>query len=52
LFAHIQQPPPDPREIVPDVPRAVAYAIMRALSKNPEDRFASAGEMMHALALG
>jgi len=49
LFAHIQQPPPDPRDIAPQLPRNAAHAILRALSKNPEDRFASAGELLQAL---
>lgn len=45
LFAHLQQPVPDPRVLAPDLPHHVAYAIMKALSKTPEDRFESAGEL-------
>lgn len=49
LFAHLQQPPIDPRDLRPDVPRKLAHAILRALSKKPEDRFQSAGELAQAL---
>jgi eukaryotic-like serine/threonine-protein kinase len=49
LFAHIQQPPPDPRDVNGDVPRPLAKAIMKALAKNPDDRFHSAGELLGTL---
>jgi hypothetical protein len=49
LFAHIQQPPPDPRDVNGDVPRPLAKAIMKALAKNPDDRFHSAGELLDTL---
>jgi serine/threonine-protein kinase len=48
LFAHLQQPVPDPRVTDPDLPYPVVYAIMRALAKTPEDRFQSAGELARA----
>lgn len=50
LFAHLQQPPPDPRDLNPDLPRAVAKALEQALAKNPDDRYQSAGEFVAALA--
>ncbi|MFN8372184.1 MAG: serine/threonine-protein kinase [Anaerolineae bacterium] len=50
LFAHIQQPAPDPRDLNPEVPRAAAHALQKALAKKPEDRFTSAGEFAAALA--
>ena len=49
LFAHLQQPPTDPRDMRPDVPKSVSSAILRALSKKPEDRFQSASELARAL---
>ncbi|GAB4515502.1 MAG: hypothetical protein OHK0046_19150 [Anaerolineae bacterium] len=49
LFAHIQQPPPDPREINPDIPRHVAKAILKALEKDVDQRFQSAGELAAAI---
>ena len=49
LFAHLQQPPPDPRDINDEIPRPIAKAIMQAMAKKPEDRFQSAGEFAAAL---
>lgn len=49
LFAHLQQPAPDPTRIKPDIPGAAARAILKALQKNPEDRFQSAGELATAV---
>lgn len=49
VLAHLMQPPPDPREIVPDLPQGAAQAIMRAMAKKPEDRFATAGAFAAAL---
>jgi predicted Ser/Thr protein kinase len=49
LFGHLQQPPPDPRELVADVPSHVAVAIKRALAKEPDERFQSVGEFAAAL---
>lgn len=49
LFAHIQQPPSNPRDVNPDVPRPVAKAVLKALSKPPDDRFQTAGEMLQSM---
>jgi serine/threonine-protein kinase len=49
MFAHLNQPPPDPRDVAPDVPRKAAKAIMRAMEKTPEDRFETAGAFIAAL---
>jgi eukaryotic-like serine/threonine-protein kinase len=38
LFAHIQQPAPYLQDEVPDIPTHVATSIMRAMSKDPDDR--------------
>lgn len=43
VFAHLQQPPPDPTAINPRIPRPAAKAILRALAKNAADRYATAG---------
>jgi hypothetical protein len=51
MFAHIQQPPPDIRDINQNVPEYVAQAIKKALSKNADDRFDSAGEFVSALSM-
>jgi serine/threonine-protein kinase len=48
LFAHLQNPIPDPRALVPELPREIAQAVRKALAKNPEDRFQTAGELAAA----
>jgi len=40
---------PRPRTIRPGIPAELERIIMRALAKNPDDRFESAGEMQQAL---
>lgn len=49
IFAHINQPPPDPRLFKPHLPRLTAHALLRALAKKPDDRFPSAGAFAAAL---
>jgi hypothetical protein len=48
IRSHLEEPPPDPRIHV-FLPEAVAVAILRALAKKPEERFASVGEFVTAL---
>ncbi|PYQ63748.1 MAG: hypothetical protein DMF53_09430 [Acidobacteria bacterium] len=45
----IEAPPPDLTALNPAVPPAVSAVVTRALAKNPDERFASAGEMLRAL---
>ncbi len=49
LMAHLQQSPPDPRTLCPDVPPQLVRVVFRALEKDPANRFASADEMRQAL---
>lgn len=49
LMAHLQQSPPDPRALCPDVPPQLVRVVFRALEKDPANRFASADEMRQAL---
>ena len=46
---HVSAAPPNPRSLAPDVPELAAAAVMRALSKDPDDRFQSAAEFAAAL---
>ena len=48
LWAHLNDPPPDPREHAPDVPDALQAAIARSLAKDPDDRYPSAGDLGRA----
>jgi len=50
VMAHLMQPPRDPHEFVPDILPETDYALLKALSKKPADRFATAGEFVGALA--
>lgn len=40
---HLSEPVPDPRDIAPDVPEALAVAVLTATAKDPERRYADAG---------
>jgi serine/threonine-protein kinase len=49
VLKHITQPPPQPSQINPHLPNAIDQVVIRALAKDPDDRFASAGELASAL---
>ncbi|WP_187368996.1 serine/threonine-protein kinase [Baekduia soli] len=48
LFAHLHDPAPDPRDLTPEVPGPLADVVRRALEKEPDDRFPSAGDLGRA----
>ncbi len=47
--AHLNDPVPSPRNYFPLIPVAVEALLVRALAKNPEERFASTAEFQTAL---
>jgi serine/threonine protein kinase len=49
---HLQDDPCPPRLLRSELPLAAEEAILRALAKQPDDRFASAGELAAAFAAG
>jgi tRNA A-37 threonylcarbamoyl transferase component Bud32 len=51
LLKHISDTPPSPRLIAPHLPELVDAVFDRALAKDPNDRFASAGEFANAMAV-
>ncbi len=49
IIKHINDPLPPPHIFNPALPDAVERVILKSLAKNPDDRFATAGEMVKAL---
>lgn len=49
VVKHITSPLPMPRTINPSIPSSVERVILKALAKDPDDRFARAGELVSAL---
>jgi Protein kinase domain len=52
LYAHLHDPPPAPSLYVPEVPMALDDVVIRAMSKQPDDRFPSAGDLGRAAQAG
>lgn len=48
LFAHLNDPPPAPSLYVPEVSMALDDVVVRAMSKSPDDRYPSAGDLGRA----
>jgi serine/threonine protein kinase len=49
MSGHIQTPPPLPTQFYPYIPKGVENAVLKALSKNPNDRFQTVEEFGAAL---
>lgn len=49
IMAHASQTPPPLRQFRPDLPAGVEAAVMKALAKEPAERYATAGEFAAAL---
>lgn len=41
IYGHIHEPPPSPRALRPEIPEYLERALLKALAKNPEQRFAT-----------
>jgi hypothetical protein len=48
LYAHLHDPPPAPSLYAPTVPMALDDVVIRAMSKSPDDRYPSAGDLGRA----
>src|SRR4051794_18154425 len=48
MYAHGNQPPPVPSAVVPDLPKQFDDVIARAMAKDPNDRYLSAGDLGRA----
>jgi serine/threonine-protein kinase len=49
LFNQLQQPPPDPRTLVSDLPKSTSIALLKALAKSPDERHTTASAFIEAL---
>ena len=49
MFAHCNNPVPDPLSVVPGLPEGCAAVVSKAMAKAPADRYQSAREMLAAL---
>ncbi len=48
IIKHINDPLPPPRKVNPTIPESIQRVVLKALAKDREDRFATAGEMVTA----
>jgi len=48
LFKHITDPLPLPSKVKPDIPESIEKVILKALAKDPQDRFATASDFVEA----
>ena len=46
MWSHLQDAPPHPSHLTPDLPRAVGDALLEGLEKDPDDRPQSASELV------
>ena len=51
LYGHIQDPPPRLREKRPDAPEALEEVIVKAMAKDPDERYQTCGDLMQAARL-
>jgi predicted Ser/Thr protein kinase len=49
MLKHVNEPLPLPRTFQPDMPEGLERIILKAMAKNPDDRFQSADEMLAQL---
>ncbi len=47
-FGHLTLSPPDPRNLNPVLPDGIIYAVLKALNKNPQQRYQSANRLFEA----
>jgi hypothetical protein len=48
IWAHVNDPPPSPTKAVPELPRAMDDVVQRAMAKDPDRRYQSAGDFGRA----
>ncbi|UGT44650.1 serine/threonine protein kinase [Nocardia yamanashiensis] len=50
IYSHLEEPPPAPSALRPDLPPALDPVLARAMAKQPADRFATCAEFSDAVA--
>jgi tetratricopeptide (TPR) repeat protein len=48
-YHHVHTPPPDPRDLVPDLPPVIVKIIAKCMRKDPEERYQSARDLLAEL---
>ncbi len=48
LWGHLEEPPPKPSEVRPELPEALDGIVEKALAKNPDERYQSGAELVEA----
>jgi serine/threonine-protein kinase len=48
IWAHIQDPPPAPSSVCPELPRGLDAVIARGMAKRPDERFATCRDLVDA----
>ena len=49
VFKHIQDPLPSARKLNPNLPESIELILLKALAKNPEDRYQKMEDFVHAI---
>ena len=49
MARHVDEEPPNPATLNPDVPQVLSRVVLRALARRPEDRWQSALDLLRAL---
>lgn len=49
LRAHATGPPPDPRDVVPEIPDGIVAVVQRLMAQNPDDRYQTSLELLEDL---
>jgi YVTN family beta-propeller protein len=52
MWAHMGEPPPSPRSVAPDLPGPLDEVVTRAMAKEPDERYPSAGDLGRAALAG
>ena len=49
VLKHVNEPPPPPRQVNPEVPEIIERIIIKSIAKNPDERYQHVGDMLNDL---